>query len=98
MNVKHHLIVTELAEYARLLANSKPCAPVGGTSIIGLNRTNVRRPPFTTQQQEAEAIDAKVFALKLKSKHLAYYQRTTRLSNLIADGMKAAAQLRVANG
>lgn len=61
-------------------------------------------PPFATQNQEAEAIDAKLFVLRRevtyaldgkKYVRVAARRKQIRLVALIADGKKAAAQLRV---
>lgn len=95
MSVKPHSNETEPAGFVQPSLDSKPCVTETEETTTRSRLASVRKIPFLTQRQEAEAIDAKIALWKVRAVYCAIPHRQANLAELISDGMKAAAQLRI---
>ena len=95
MNVKPHLTPMEPVRFVPRLLDSKRSAIKTGETTTRSSLASVRKIPFATPQQEAAAIDAKVALWQVRVTYCAIPLRTAEMAQMISDGMKAAAQLRI---
>ncbi len=92
--MKHHLIMKTTVTFAKRLPASRSCATGTGKPITNLRAASVRTQPFHSLQAEADAICAKVEVWRMLVRRPMGKASYRRYIDMIADGLKTAANLR----